>query len=296
MSLSVLFPRLAPDDTSIGWRSRVADALAGAVPGLEVAAGKPSFAGGRVLVFESDELAARAARRLLVLPREVWFWGHGGARAARRFAPLPAAGCTETGFGVDTSHFRPVAPICEYEDPLVLTVCQVKEAARLATAIRAVASLGEAPKCVWMHAGDSPTLPAFSHLSDLRDLVAQADIQDRVEWRGPVPFAQLPGFHASAAAVIECTTGGAPPREIVEAMACGRPVLVSNPALASWLTGLGLGELVHDGTVPGLAAKLRETLARDPAASRALGARLATIARESSDLARLVRVIAEAAG
>jgi glycosyltransferase involved in cell wall biosynthesis len=295
MSLQVLFERLAPDDTSIGWRSRVADALVRDVPGISISAGKPSHAAGPVLAFESEELARRAGRRLLLLPREVWFWGQGDVRATKRFAPLGAEGAVETGFGIDTSHFREVAPICEYEGPLVLTVCQVKPAARLDTAIRAVASLGEDPSCVWMHAGDSPTLPDFSHLSDLRDLVAQQDIQDRVEWRGPVPFAQLPGFHASAAAVVECTKDGAPPREIVEAMACGRPVLVSNPFLAAWLAGSGFGELVHDGSVAGLAAKLRESLARAPAERRALGERLARLARETSDLGRLARAIAQAA-
>jgi glycosyltransferase involved in cell wall biosynthesis len=296
MRLQVLFERLAPDDTSIGWRSRVADALARELPGLEVSEGKPSSSGGPVLVFESEDLARRASRRLGVLRRDVWFWGDGGAGAQKRFAPLAQEGCIATGFGVDTSHFREATPVSEYEDPLVLTVCQVKPSARLDRTIRAVASLGERPSCVWMHVGDSPTLPDFALLSDLRDLVASQDIQDRVEWRGPVPFLQLPRFHAAAAVVVECTEGGLPPREIAEAMACGRPVLVSHPSLAAWLGGLGFGELVHDGSVEGLAAKLREALARSPAERERLGARLREVARAQSDLGRLARVTAAEAG
>ena len=59
MTLQLLFERLAPDDTSLGSRSRIAQALASALPGSVVAEAKPAKAGDCVLVFEDEALIVR---------------------------------------------------------------------------------------------------------------------------------------------------------------------------------------------------------------------------------------------
>jgi glycosyltransferase involved in cell wall biosynthesis len=290
MPLQVLFDKLAPEDTSIGYRSRMAGALRSAGAGLTVAEGVASGS-DPVLVFDAPQLVARARKRMVVLSREVRVWGEAVAGVSRRLAPLADGEATVTGFGVDLDHFRPVPPVSQYDQPQLLSIGPVTPRARLDQAIRATAALGEDPHCLWMHVGDAPTLPDFALLADWRDLVAQLDIQDRVEWRGPVPFGKLPAFHCAAKIVLDTTLEGAPPRELVEAMACGRPVLVSHPGLSAWLAERGFPELHHDGSAAAVAGGVRRLLAMGDAGLNALGERLRAVATAEHGLQRLVAAI-----
>jgi glycosyltransferase involved in cell wall biosynthesis len=294
MPLQILCDRLNPADTSLAFRSAWVRALRQRLPDLIAAEGKPVGAGDVVLVCEDESLIARAGKRALVFRRPVWFWGQGGGEASRRFGPFAAEGMTATGFGVDLEHFQPVPPIAEYGLFLVLTVCQVKAHARVDQAIHAIAHLHETPECLLLHIGDSPTLTDFALLSDWRDLVAADDIQDQVEWRGPVPFAELPGFHASAGIHLDCSVSGPPPRELAEAMACGRPVLSSHPAWVMWLRTHGHAELTHDGEVNQIAGRIRWAQAQGAEALAARGAALRQLVVEEHGLARFASVIGDA--
>jgi glycosyltransferase involved in cell wall biosynthesis len=68
--------------------------------------------------------------------------------------------------------------------------------------------------------------PAYK---DDRRLAKELDVLDRVEFLGKIPLEEVPAFYASVdLTVLPFTRVEALPRSVLESMACGRPVLISD--------------------------------------------------------------------
>jgi L-malate glycosyltransferase len=110
---------------------------------------------------------------------------------------------------------------------------------------------------------------ALAHSDNLRLLLAgkgpQADlldkilepVADKVSFPGWIERDQLPGFYNAADLFISPSHSDGASISLLEALACGCPVLVSDiPANREWVVPGEAGLLFHDGDVNSLAARL----------------------------------------
>lgn len=79
------------------------------------------------------------------------------------------------------------------------------------------------------------------HREELRLLVERLGVEDAVSIRPGVAPAEVPGLLAQVDALVNATAAGSADKVVFEAMACGRPPLVSSPAFH---------DLVGSGPVP----------------------------------------------
>ncbi|MFX0194968.1 MAG: glycosyltransferase family 4 protein [Candidatus Hodarchaeota archaeon] len=85
---------------------------------------------------------------------------------------------------------------------------------------------------------------------ELRSLVSNYGIQDRVRFLGSVPYDKMPRLiHASDCVVLLSSAEGTP-RILLEALACGKPIIASNVGgiAEMFAKNLNIGEQVMDAT------------------------------------------------
>ncbi|WP_245562512.1 glycosyltransferase [Nocardia araoensis] len=181
-----------------------------------------------------------------------------GARNVRRI-PL----------GVDLTTFRPAGepPSGRSDDPvrlvLVSRLSREKRAERAIQAVRVLVESGV--RCVLSVIGDGPLRSRLEHLAAGLPVVFHGHLTDRTAMAALVAAADIAVFPSPAE-----TFGLA----VLEALACGTPVVVPTAGAARELVGDPGSGLVCDGTPRGLADGVRALLAL-PAAQRRRAARTA---------------------
>jgi glycosyltransferase involved in cell wall biosynthesis len=113
-----------------------------------------------------------------------------------------------------------------------------------------------------------------AHPPELRrlvDLVAGLGLGERVRIREGLPREELPRLLSSCQVFVFPSYNEGSPRSVIEALACGLPVVGSRiPGITTLDPGERFIDLVERGDVPGLTAALTRQLA-DPAAARRRG-------------------------
>ena len=120
------------------------------------------------------------------------------------------------------------------------------------------------------------------HLARYQALARALGVADAVRFTGPVDDV-LPHYHAADAFVLP-TLYDPQSNAMLEAMACGLPVITSTGCGAAELLGTDAGHVVDALDVPALARAMEDLL--DPARARGLGAR-ARLAIEPHTLERM---------
>lgn len=135
--------------------------------------------------------------------------------------------------GVDTQEFSPVETAKEPTDPTVLFLANVSMRKGIFTLLEAFDRLvKQMPNARLILAGDGPSLPL------VRQQIEASGYRDRIEFLGAVGRADV------AAAFCRCSVYCLPSRgepfgiTAIEAMACGKPLVVTNAG--------GLGYIVSD--------------------------------------------------
>jgi len=183
--------------------------------------------------------------------------------------------------GVDLDRFSPTASTPAADAALnVGALYPVKDQAVL---LRTAARL---PGWTVQIAGDGPLL------GRLRSLAAELGLEGRVEFLGAVEHGALPGVYAEAGVFVQTSRHEAQGMALLEAAACGRPVI-----------GTPVGVLPEIGTMANTEVELAgalEALLDDPARWLRLGREARERAAEGFGLARAKRTFcelyAEAAG
>lgn len=153
--------------------------------------------------------------------------------------------------GVDTERFTPDGPASDLVDrdrPVVLFVGRLVDGKRPEDAIRAVSRLATKMRVQLYIVGDGPKR---------EELEAMAG--EHVEFLGHVSYDEMPAIYRSADALILPSRAEGLPRTILEAMASGVPVVVSDLDQVSQVVD-GAGETVPVGDVPGFASRLETVL------------------------------------
>jgi glycosyltransferase involved in cell wall biosynthesis len=113
-------------------------------------------------------------------------------------------------------------------------------------------ALVEAPGANCVFVGDGPMRPELERLTD------ELQLRDRVAFLGHVRAADLPALYARAQLLLLPSVSEAMPLVVLEAMACGTPVLASRIAgLPTVVRDYDTGVLVDPGDVGQIALALR---------------------------------------
>jgi glycosyltransferase involved in cell wall biosynthesis len=171
------------------------------------------------------------------------------------------------GSGVDIGHF---APLPEPLGPtvtvaLVARMLRSKGVLDAVAAIRRLRAEGFAVELVLAGSSDPDNRDSLSD-----ELLSQLADEPGIEWLGRVADVRMVWARA-AIAVLPSTYGEGLPRALLEAAACGRPIVATDlPGCREVVRDGENGMLVPPHDVPRLAEAIAG-LARDPARRRAMG-------------------------
>jgi L-malate glycosyltransferase len=156
--------------------------------------------------------------------------------------------------GVDAEEFSP-APQIEVEHPTVLFLANVVARKGIYSLLEAFSLLvASIPDARLIIAGDGPDLPA------VLERVAKSSWRHCVEFRGRIHHANVPAMmHRST---VYCLPSHGEPfgMTAIEAMACGKPLVVTNAGGLAYLVSREGGRRVAVGDSRALAEALRELL------------------------------------
>lgn len=194
------------------------------------------FLGKRIGLWYVHRNVDLKLRIAAVLANDIFTASHEGFRLATTKLHV-------VGHGIDTTAFR--APIRPLGTPLrIVSVGRITPIKNLGTLIEAVALLrdrGIAAKATLIGAPVHPSDEAY--LTSLKRIAAERGVTDHIEFVGSVPHAQMAGEYGSFDISVNlCPTGGLD-KAVLESMAAGLLVLVSNQGFAE-LFGPVAGELL----------------------------------------------------
>jgi len=251
----------------------------------------------------SHGLARRAGAR------EFLWYTHGGVdRRLRRavhlvekvFSASPESMRIETpkrvvtGHGIDLDHFVPPAPgvAAEPGPARILSVGRLTPAKDPLTILAALGILVARGHDVTLDlVGAGLAAADTGYRRSVEEAIETGGLADRVRLRGNVPYREVPAEFQRASIVVNASFTGSVDKVVLEAMACGRPVLTCNESF----DGL-FGEVAGDAScltftkrdAGELADKLEAFLVATPAERATLGERLRALVERDHEVDRLM--------
>jgi L-malate glycosyltransferase len=165
-------------------------------------------------------------------------------------------------WGIDLNHFKPLSPeSSEARSPFVLLSTRGWESI-YGVDIIARAFVTAARQCPELRL---VMLGNGSLAATLRQIFAQGHVEDRVIYPGQVRFTELPRYYQMADLYMSASHSDGSSISLLEAMACGIPVLVSDiPGNREWVSpdqeGGNIGWLFPDGDADALAQSILRTV------------------------------------
>ena len=187
------------------------------------------------------------------------------AREIQRCTRLADSRITVTPLGYDDQVFKPGPPQSESQErPYLLHIGQAYPHKNLRRLIQAFAQVVSAhPELRLILAGKSH--PTETPL--LQAMVRELGLQQDVEFRSYVPYAELPDLYRGASAFLYPSLWEGFGLPILEAMACGTPVITSSGSGTEEVAG-DAAILVDPKNVSMLVDALRELIEKPDQASR----------------------------
>lgn len=168
-------------------------------------------------------------------------------------------------WGVDLRHFSPDKRVAEKGDAFVFLSTRSWEPIYGVDLIaRAFGEL--APRYLNAHL---ILLGNGSQASLLRKILSQADVLDQVSMPGQIGFKELPRYYHLADIYVSASHSDGTSISMLEAMACGRPVIVSDiPGNREWITPGEQGWLFPDGDWRALTGVMERAILNFPKLER----------------------------
>jgi glycosyltransferase involved in cell wall biosynthesis len=186
----------------------------------------------------------------------------------RRSFPLASWKVVPTGHGIEVDELPCRDAPAPDRSLRALALGRYSPAKGLETILRAVQRV---PRARFRAHGPALSELERTHRDELRRLVAELDLGDRVELRDPIPREQLPAVFAEHDVLVNNMRPGAPDKAVYEAAASCVPVVASNPVFDTLLPD----ELrFPTDDAQALAARLSELGKLDQIARADLGRRL----------------------
>jgi glycosyltransferase involved in cell wall biosynthesis len=253
-------------------------------------------------------LLCTPAARLAGVPIALWYT-HGTSNARLRLAvrlsrrvltaslpefPLKSPKVLGLGHGIDTQRLGPLA-LPPGPGRTVVSVGRISPVKDHALVVRGFAQLlaRTGREDLRLRIVGGPPRPEHeATLNQLRALVVAEGLSDRVELVGAVPHRSISRELAAGHVFVSASRTGSLDKAVLEAMACARPVLVSNPAFRTELSDTRLS--FREGDAHDLADKLEALISLSTCELEALGSTLARSVIERHDLAGFVARLQEA--
>lgn len=215
--------------------------------------------------------------------------------ASRPGFPFESDKVVPLGHGIDTRKFAP-APLPTGSPPTLVSVGRLSPAKDHAVLIRAIGTLQrERARHVRLRIiGGTPIESQRGYRDSLLGLIAAEGLGDSVELVGSIPYPRVEHPIRAATLFVSASRTDSLDKAVLEAMACGRPVLVSNPAFRGELAGHEERLMFAPGDHRQLAEKLDELLAAPPGELARIGSDLAERVQEHHDLDGFVGRLVEA--
>lgn len=196
------------------------------------------------------------------------------------------------GQGIDTNRF---APADRPDDALftLISVGRIAPVKHLETLIDTVRRLydelgwGE----VRLRIVGAPMAGDEAYADRLRQLVETLEVDKLVTFVGPVDYASVEGEYQQADVMVNLSQTGSVDKAVLEAMACGLPVITANEAFLSLLAPWGELLLIPPESPGKLAVSLVKLRAMPAEERRALGLQLRQLVVQQHSLERLVSVL-----
>ncbi len=159
--------------------------------------------------------------------------------------------------GIDTERFRPEGPasdLIDHDGPVVLFVGRLVEGKRPEDAVAAIERVrSEHPDARLYLCGEG------SMRADLETQVTERGLEGAVRFLGQVAYDEMPALYRAGDALVLPGRAEGLPRTVLEAMACGVPVVCSDLEQVAPVVE-GAGHTVSVGDVEGFARGLRRVL------------------------------------
>ncbi|MDP6761436.1 MAG: glycosyltransferase family 4 protein [Planctomycetota bacterium] len=209
---------------------------------------------------------------------------------------VPSERCVVTGHGIDLEPFD-LGDAAPDEPPRLLSIGRLTPRKDPLCVLEAVALLrGRGVEVGLDLVGPGMTRADSVTLAEVRARMERADLEGCVTIHGAVPYTEVAEVYRRAACVVNASLTGSLDKTLLEAMACGRPVVSCSDAAAGALAPLGdaaAGLLFAPGDAVELAERVERLLASDRAERAALAARLREIVREGHEVDVLMERLVE---
>ena len=248
--------------------------------------------------------------------REFLWYTHGGVdRRLRRavhlvekvFTASPESMRIETpnkvvtGHGIDLEHFAPGAetqPADAEARPRILSVGRLTPRKDPLTILAAVGILvARGHDVVLDLVGGGLAAGDEGYRRSVEEAIQVGGLDGRVTLCGDVPYRTIPERFRRAAVVVNASFTGSVDKVVLEAMACGRPVVTCNESFEPLFRELGsdAGRLAFEKREAGqLADRIEALLTSAPDERRTLGGRLRALVERDHEVDRLMaRLVGE---
>jgi glycosyltransferase involved in cell wall biosynthesis len=194
--------------------------------------------------------------RMLRIPTVLWY-AHGTVTRRLRLAHacatrvvtstpdgfrIPSEKVRIIGQGIDTEIFQPLPAANEtsHTEPrsALITVSRISRRKRIGLLLQVMAHLQKIPNAPKLHlriVGPLLTPDDLAYDRELRAYAWQTGLQESVEFAGFVPQAYHSSLYRTAFLHLNVSQTGSMDKTVLEALACGCPVLVSNEAFRALL-------------------------------------------------------------
>lgn len=187
---------------------------------------------------------------------------------------IPSARVEVIGQAIDTDLFRPPEPAPTRDDVVYVgRISRRKRVDRLLDAFAALRRLAPDSRFQLQIVGPILTRDDRRYARELETRARQLAIDSMVHWRGPVEMPATVRLYRSAFVHLNLSLTGSMDKTVMEALACGCPVVTSNPAFRELLAdhpGLFLADDTPDAVARGLLAIRRHSERFPPRALRGL--------------------------
>jgi len=211
---------------------------------------------------------------------------------------LPSSKLSVVGHGIDTDRFAPddvdadtgVASTPAPDRHRLLSVGRLDPVKDVDVLIDAVGTLADRGREVTLRLVGEPARKG-DYGQRLREQVEAADLDDRIEFVGPVPHERIVSEYRQAGVFLNASRTGSLDKTEVEAMACGTPVLSCNDSFVEMVEDAGLDPAALTwpaDDADALADRVETLLDYDEETYRDLCSRSRAVARERHDLGRLM--------
>lgn len=211
--------------------------------------------------------------------------------ASRETCRLDTAKVTPIGHGIDIDVFRPAEEERRGEDrPTVITVGRISPIKHLEVVIEAAGILVHRrgfEELEVILAGAPPNPEQAWYLEELKELTRERQLERHVTFAGVVPYGEIVSLYRRGDVFVSASKSGVD-KVVLEAMACGTPVVVSDPVFEPMLEG-HMSELMYrPGDAQALARRLEALLAMPARERDAVGRELRDVVARSHAVGALM--------